>query len=145
MLPSLKGHGYCLACGVPPDDFPLVPASATAKEFSRVRRAWLRRSERFRLIPNPKPGTSRVVEAERHRSALQTSWSKASTEGRVGRPRALTGADLQRLGQIVKDEPGLWTLEMLAELFVNNNGKHPHTRTILRALKGLGLRLRQRA
>jgi len=144
MLPSFSGHGYCLACGIPPDDFPLVPASATTKEFSRVRRAWLRRSDRFCLVPSSKPGLQRVVESERERSMLLTSWSRASTKGRVGRPRALTGIDVQRLKQMVNDQPGLWTLKMLAELFVDKNGKHPHTRTILRALKELGLKLKHR-
>jgi hypothetical protein len=141
MLPSLSGHGYCLACGLPSDDFPLVPASATTKEFSRVRRAWQRRSNRFCIVPSSKPAIQQVVDEER---GLLASWSRTSTKGRVGRPRALTGIDVQRLGQMVTDQPGLWTLKMLAALFVDRDGKHPHTRTILRALKQLGLKLRNR-
>ena len=144
MLPSFSGHGYCLACGIPPDDFPLVPASATTKEFSRVRRAWQRRSDRFCLVPSSKLRIQKVVESERERSMLLTSWSRASTKGRVGRPRALTGIDVQRLRQMVNDQSGRLTLKMLAELFVDKNGKHPHTRTILRALKELGVKLKHR-
>jgi hypothetical protein len=39
-------------------------------------------------------------------------------------------------------QPG-WTLEMLAERFVDERGKNPHPRTIRRVLKRLGLTLKK--
>jgi len=144
MLPSFSGHGYCLACGIPTDDFPLVPASATTKEFSRVRKAWQRRTDRFGLVAMPKSRLQEFIEAKRKSSMLLATWSRTSTKGRVGRPRALTGVDIHRLEQMVNDHPGLWNLKMLAELFVDKNGRHPHPRTIRRLLKQLGVKLKHR-
>ena len=144
MLPSFSGHGYCLACGIPTDDFPLIPASATTKEFARVRKAWQRRTDRFGLVPMPESKLQEFIEVKRKSSTLLTSWSRASAKGRIGRPRALTGVDIRRLGEIVNGHAGLWTLKMLAELFVDKNGKHPHPRTIRRALKQLGVKPKHR-
>lgn len=123
MLPSISGRGYCLPCGVPPDDFPLVPASATTEEFLRIQRAWVDRGrEPSILLGSRKRGERR--------------------KARRGRDPSLNEEAKKKLRWMIQ-QPG-WTLKMLAERFVDMKGKHPHPRTIRRTLKKLGLKLKKR-
>ena len=45
MLASMTGGGYCLVCGIPSDEIPLVPVIAAPTAFHRIVSAWERRFE----------------------------------------------------------------------------------------------------
>jgi len=73
MLASLSGRGYCLPCGVPDDDFPLVPASATPQEFLRIQITWQYHYKWRYFAAGSSPGSLRLVENERQPSLLLTA------------------------------------------------------------------------
>jgi transposase len=140
MLASLSGRGYCLPCGVPNGDFPLVPVSATPQEFLRIQTAWQHPHNRRCLAVGSDPGSLPLVEDERE-PPLLTARRVTPGKPQRGRHLSMDEAAQQKLRWMVQ-QPG-WTLEMLAERFVDERGKNPHPRTIRRALKRLGLTLKK--
>jgi hypothetical protein len=135
-LASMSGHGYCLVCGIPADDIPLVPVIASPTVFHRIQSAWERRFE----------------PSERRGASLLKGWGRASRKARrpAHRPSLLTDGDLAKLRRMVKDQPRLRTLERRDALerlaaqcpkWSKMKGKKmpPHPLTIQRALKRLGL------
>lgn len=139
MLASLSGRGYCLPCGVPDGDFPLVPASATPQEFLRIQTAWQHPYKRRHFAAGSNPRS--LPRNERQPSLLLTAQRAAPGEARRGRHLSLDEAAQRELREMIQ-QPG-WTLERLAERFLDERGKNPHPRTIRRALKRLGLTLKK--
>jgi len=136
MLPSLSGRGYCLACRVPPDDIPLVPAATKVQEFLRIQRIfWRRERQEWAWQRELREW---IKEDSEENSALGSKRTVETSKG--GRPPVL---DVKRLAKMVKDQPWLFTLDVLAGRFVHPKGKRKgeplSRRRIQRVLKGLGL------
>lgn len=100
MLPSLSGRGYCLPCRVPPDDIPLVPASATVDAFLRIKRVWRKRER---------------VEWKFQREVRDLLRDDAPRErARRGRTPKFVAADAKTIRRVVEHQPS-FTVKLLVE------------------------------
>lgn len=149
-LVGARGGEYCLPCADPTSDAPLVPATYSVTQFLRIQKSY----ETYRnalskytmeqleeMFPPPRWTKDKPKRNQRLIPFLHEPVPVVRT-ARGGAPRKLATSDLQRLRRMVKDQPGLWTLRMLAERFPDKDGKPPHPRTMRRALKELGLKLK---